>query len=115
MARRKRSLASFDDVANDVNNINDNVNVNNNINKDNDEVVNDQVNINDDDNDYIDNIINGDKNKKKKPVLTGVYLDPEIAKILNDLGKKAGKGGGGKSRIANEALKKVFQEKGLLD
>ncbi len=119
MARKNRSLASFEEVANsDNDNINDDVNNNNNLNENNNinYSINDKdvVSNNVSDDDYIDNIINGEKTKKKKPVLTGVYLDPEIAKILNDLGKKAGKGGGGKSRIANEALKKVFQEKGLL-
>jgi len=107
MARKNRSLASFDDVAtsnnnNDNKNVNDNVNINDN-KKENNDVNND---------DYIDNIINGTSEKKKKPVLTGVYLDPDIAKTLDSLGKKAGRGG--KSKITNEALRKVFEEKGLL-
>ncbi|GGD29137.1 hypothetical protein [Pontibacillus salipaludis] len=140
MARKTRSLASFSDVANeDVNNDinkegkhenkqkdNDsrpeaekdtNVSTNIDIDKDtNDKIninVNDEVNVNNDSEDFLDSLIQG-KKKKKKPVLTGVYLDPEVAKVLNELGKKVGKGDGGKSRIVNDALKEVFTKKGLL-
>lgn len=120
MARKGKNLASFDEVAN--NNINANVDVNENNNKD---VVgnvnfdvNDNVNIDvnnnvNDNGDYLDQIINSAKKKKsfeQKP--TGIYLQEDISKILNDLAKKGGRGA--KSRIVNEALRAVFTEKGLI-
>lgn len=63
--------------------------------------------------DFIDKLlVEGKKKKKDDLVLTGIYLQPDLAHILDSLGKKGGRGA--KSRIVNEALRKVFTEKGLL-
>lgn len=60
----------------------------------------------------IDDVIEGNI-KKHERVLTGLYLEPDIARVLDSLGKKGGRGT--KSKIANEALRNLFKEKGLLD
>lgn len=106
MARKDRSLAGFGDLASDnnTNKINDNDNVNiNNDHKGEPDTVNP---------DYLDKLIDVGHKKKEDLVLIGVYLQKDIAKILDQLGKKGGRGA--KSRIANDALKKLFEEKGLL-
>lgn len=79
MARSKRTLAGFDQVAGNNNN--------NNIDSD------------------IESIINDDK---EKPVFHGVYLEPEVSRMLDALtkGKK-----GAKSRLVNEALRKIMNLK----
>jgi hypothetical protein len=64
------------------------------------------------DGDFIDNLLGESPKKKEDLVLTGVYLQKDIAQILDQLGKKGGRGA--KSRIANDALRKLFIEKGLL-
>jgi hypothetical protein len=87
MARQKRTLAGFDEVAN----TNINVNTNNNVN---DDVIGD---------------ILGDKKEK---VLVGIYFDPEVAAVLDRV-TKGGKRGA-KSALVNEALKRILIEKGLL-
>jgi hypothetical protein len=134
MARKHKNLASFGDLARiENNNINDKVNkdinVNDKVNKDinvNDKVnkdtnVNDKVNKdidvndnnkNDNQKDFLDNLIEGTKKRQPQRILTGVYLDPNIVKVLDQLAQKGGRGA--KSRIVNEALEKVFKEKGLL-
>jgi hypothetical protein len=63
---------------------------------------------------FIDTLLEPGKVKIKKDdlVLTGIYLQPDLAKILDSLGKKGGRGA--KSRIVNDALRKLFNEKGLL-
>lgn len=119
MARKNKNLASFDDLA-DIN-ININNNINNNINEDDNNIVNNYVgndtksiDINDSkQDDYLDQLIKGNISKKKnETVLTGIYLQKDIAQILNKLGKKGGKGA--KSKIVNEALRELFKKKGLL-
>jgi vacuolar-type H+-ATPase subunit E/Vma4 len=103
MARKNRDLAGFGDVA--ENNVNENSNVNININKD------DHIIDNDNSEDILDKIIEG-TTKKEAPKLTGVYLDKDVLKVLNAIAKKGGRGV--KSKIVNEALRKVFTDKGLL-
>ncbi|MCI3923562.1 hypothetical protein MO973_25375 [Paenibacillus sp. TRM 82003] len=56
---------------------------------------------------------------KNKPVryderlkLVGIYLELDVAKALDRLGKKGGKGA--KSKIVNAALKQLFAKKGLI-
>lgn len=60
----------------------------------------------------IDRIMNDEARKGMDKVLIGIYIEPEVAKILDTLYKRGGRGT--KSEIANEALKKLFEEKGLL-
>ncbi|MDP4085787.1 MAG: hypothetical protein Q8934_14370 [Bacillota bacterium] len=140
MARKNKNLASFNDVAR--NNINKNVDVNNNINindNNNDKItdrvndsantniievnipnenedINNNVNINNkpQERSYLDTLIEGKakKSNEAETVLTGIYLQKDLSKILDSLAKKGGKGA--KSRIVNEALRSIFIEKGLL-
>ncbi|NIK80545.1 hypothetical protein FHS15_005735 [Paenibacillus castaneae] len=112
MARKNRSIAGFEDVANVVK---ENVNVN----------VNDNILVEEDDKKrteraeekediqerFLDRVIEGNL-KKNNLVLVGVYLEPQIAEILDRLGKKAGRGA--KSRIVNDALRGDFGKRGLL-
>lgn len=88
-----------EDTKNNSSNDNDNVNANNNIN-------------NEHKPDFLDTLLEPGQKKKNDLILTGIYLQPDIAKILDSLGKKGGRGA--KSRIVNDALRKLFQEKGLL-
>lgn len=104
MARKDRSLAGFDDVAEERNNENNNDNGNLNINNNDDNIKSGS--------DTIDKILGEGNKKKDELVLTGVYLQPELAKILDRLGKQGGRGA--KSGIVNDALRKLFDEKGLL-
>lgn len=96
MARKNKNLASFGDVAR-IENTEEN-----NMNKD----------INNNNNDFLDNLIEGTKKKQEQNVLTGVYLNPSIVKVLDHLARKGGRGA--KSKIVNEALEKIFKEKGLI-
>lgn len=97
---------------------NDTKNINNNdINNIN---INDNLNINEtpesssgsESTDFLDELIKGTKKKDDQVVLTGIYLQKDLAQILDKLGKKGGRGA--KSRIVNDALRKVFMDKGLL-
>lgn len=139
MARKKRNLATFDEFAetninnnnstnnganSDINQINDdNKNISINDNKyisDNENInTNVNVNINEKNNnaespgDYLDKLIEGNtKKKSNETVLTGIYLQKDISQILDRLAKKGGRGA--KSKIVNEALKTIFEDKGLL-
>jgi hypothetical protein len=93
--------ASDQEETNPINN--DNANVNNNIN-------NDQIQQNEPD--FLDTLLEPGQKKKNDLILTGIYLQPDLAKILDSLGKKGGRGA--KSRLVNDALRKLFNEKGLL-
>lgn len=105
MARKERNLANFADVASNgnENGIIENTKNNNSIN----------INNKNDNEDIFDKLIDGKKKKQPKNVWTGVYLKPEIANVLEQLAKKGGKGV--KSEVVNEALRRVFIEKGLMD
>lgn len=94
---RKRSLAGFDAVASTTSKTNTTVidNKNNNSNT-NDNTSN------------IDSIINRKKPAKK---FTGLYLEKEIADVLDRVTKGTK---GAKSEIANAALRRFFEEQGLL-
>jgi protein involved in sex pheromone biosynthesis len=61
--------------------------------------------------DYLDKLLEDGKQKNDLH-LTGLYLEPDLAKLLDQLGKKGGRGA--KSRIANDALRKYFLDKGLM-
>lgn len=91
---RKRSLAGFDAVANTTSKTNT--------------TTNDSKNNNNNTSD-IDSIINKKKPAKK---LTGLYLEKEIADVLDRV--VAGGTKGAKSEIANAALRRFFEEQGLL-
>lgn len=100
------------DNNNDIYNINNNIN-----NNDNDIIIVNNIaskidiENNSDSNDVFDAILSKKKGKNDK-VFIGVYLDSDIADILEKLHKKHGKGI--KSEFINEALRKVFLEKGLI-
>ncbi|MDQ0164062.1 ribbon-helix-helix domain-containing protein [Aeribacillus alveayuensis] len=99
MARKNKNLAtSFNNVArndsnNDVSYIN---NINNNINK----------------NNFVQSVIGDNDSHEDKYVMRGIYIEKDLAKVIDQLAKKGGRGT--KSRIVNEALRKVFTESGLL-
>jgi hypothetical protein len=134
MAREtRRGLEALAGSSNDNKNNNNNVipNVNNNVdvnknksdnisnNTDKNNTVNENTAINANVNeqtpalDYLDNLIGGNAKKtENNTVLTGIYLQKDLAKALDNLAKKGGRGA--KSRIVNEALRAVFKEKGLL-
>lgn len=61
---------------------------------------------------YLDELLEGDGKKKQGTTLTGVYLENDILKVLDQLAKKGGRGA--KSKLMNEALRKLFTEKGLM-
>lgn len=92
-----------------VNKNNKNNNILENNNKNNNSILNNNKNDNED---IFDKLLDGKKKKQPKNVWTGVYLKPEIADVLEQLAKKGGKGV--KSEVVNEALRRVFVEKGLM-
>lgn len=97
MVRKDRTIAGFEDVAGENNkNNNDDINI---------------TNETSDNPDYLDKLLEDGK-QKYDLVLTGLYLEPDLARMLDRLGKKGGRGA--KSRIANDALRKYFIEKGLI-
>lgn len=108
MSRKNRHIASFGDVAN-INNIDnkkDSINDNNSI------IDNKNDNENDNDIDIFDQIIHNNKTDK---VFRGIYFEREVANAIDRIARNAGKGKKGiKSQIVNEAVKKVFKEKGWL-
>ncbi|MBM7717190.1 hypothetical protein JOC94_004215 [Bacillus thermophilus] len=110
MARKKRTIAGFDDVAN--RNINDSdddkININNNTN------VNDNLSDKENDNiDPLDQVLKENKKKDKTHILKGIYFEKEVAAAIDRLGRQGGRGI--KSQIVNEAVKKVFKEKGWME
>lgn len=139
MARKNKNLASFEELANNniiknnlfnndediianklnINNANINNDSNDNENVDNNNKISkeDSVNINnrvtvEKQGDYLDSLIEGSvKKKENETVLTGIYLQKDLSQILDHLAKKGGRGA--KSRIVNEALRTVFNDKGL--
>lgn len=94
MSRNKRTLAGFDDVAKTNNDINVNTNTNNNTD------INNSGGV-------LDAIL-GDKKEKQ---MRGIYFDPDLLEVLD---RVAGDKRGAKSAIVNEALRQLFQEKGLI-
>lgn len=98
----------------------DDANMNINVNND----VNDNINIKElnegsqqsaaaKETDYLDKLIEGHvKKSDTSTVLTGIYLQKDLLKVLDSLAKKGGRGA--KSKIVNEALRSVFIDKGLL-
>lgn len=82
---KKRTLAGFGEVANQDNN-----NVNINTNED------------------LETMLGMDK---PKPILTGVYLDPDVLEVLDSLSK--GKRGM-KTKLVNEAVKRFLVQGGYM-
>lgn len=109
MTTKKSAVSEFlkpfgnkDPVGNDNNNVNKNNNININVNGEGASSHSD----------LLDTLLVETKPKKEELVLTGLYLQPDLAKLLDKLGKKGGRGA--KSRIANDALRKYFSDKGIL-
>lgn len=95
--RQRGSIAGFGDVAMPANDQNTNANI--------DASANVNANTN---SAFVDEITG----RRESSILMGLYIKDDIAKVLNQLAKKAGTGG--KSRVVNEALRKVFTEIGML-
>lgn len=110
MARGKRDLAGFGDIAgtNNNDNINDNVYIGQKKDMSEEPTVTSKLNPNPN---FLDKVLGDKKKKKNDDVLTGIYLKPDLAQILDSLGKEGGRGT--KSQIVNLALRKYFIEKGL--
>lgn len=115
MVRKDRHIAGFNDVANSKQNVKPNDDINVNINNNND--INDNDNIDNNDNknniDSLDAIINTNMKKEKTHVLKGIYFEKDVALAIDKIARNGGKGI--KSQIVNEAVKKVFKEKGWMD
>lgn len=112
MARGNKNLSSFGDVADISINNNENNNNNENINNNDNIIVNVNANNKEKTNAGIDESVSDLFEKKAADtVLVGIYFKKDIAKILDKLGKKGGRGA--KSRIVNEAVKKFFVENNL--
>lgn len=105
-ANNSSSITSRQD--NNKDNTSNNINVNDNFNAN--EAL--ESSAGSESSDFLDELIKGTKKKDDQVVLTGIYLQKDLAQILDKLGKKGGRGA--KSRIVNDALRKVFTEKGLL-
>jgi hypothetical protein len=114
------------DVNHDINNAieydnNIIITSNNDINNDNNNAIDNDIR-NDIDNEVavtqesptntIDALLDGTGRKPTNKVFKGFYLDPDVAKILDKLAKKHGKGI--QSQVVNEALRMVFVQKDLL-
>lgn len=112
---KKRSIASFSDLAevNDNNNRNNNINIDDNVNKnENDNENNNKnidVNVNSNDvDDILSSITKTPANKKP----TGIYFESDVLEVLQNLTKKLGRGA--QSKLVNDVVKKYFIEKGFL-
>jgi hypothetical protein len=111
-ARKQAHQAIVNNYTADNNNISiDNVN---DINKDDNNNINIEINDNVN-NDFFDKLLGEDKEIKKKEdtqTLRGFYIENDLLAILDSLASNGGKGL--KSKIVNEALRRVFQDKGLI-
>ena len=97
--RQRRTLAGIDEVASKNPNINVNDNDNNEIKENENE-------------DPMDRILSANKKKDETHVLKGIYFEKEVAQAIDRIARNGGKGI--KSQLVNEAVKKVFKEKGWL-
>ncbi|MEH7454656.1 ribbon-helix-helix domain-containing protein [Gottfriedia acidiceleris] len=115
------------DIKKEINNniINDNntenvdvINKNNDIENetyvinDNDVIVNDKSENEDDD--YLRNLASGKKTlkKKEKKVFTSFYMDPDLATEVDKIAARGQKGD--KSKLINQALRKLLEDYGVL-
>jgi hypothetical protein len=103
------------------NNINVKEDANMNANANDDIQVNENNKINENENiqqdtaagDYLDELIEGKVKKSEyETTLTGIYVRNDLLQVLNRLAKQGRRGA--KSKVVNEALEKVFKEKGLI-
>lgn len=140
MARKNRSLTTFDEVSSEEkNNVKEDIkkenensivkdtnnNIDNNVGKDTKNEI-ENKNTKDTENIIINNTDNNTKNssklddllsgkKEKKNVPTMIHLEPEVTKVLDKIsGVKKGRSGK-KSQIVNEVLKEFFRSRGLMD
>ncbi|MBU8908244.1 hypothetical protein [Desertibacillus haloalkaliphilus] len=99
------------DIDNNINN-DSNINIKNDsdINTDNNSNINNNIdsNTDNDSSDAIDDLFE----KKDEPIFRGFYLDKDVVKVLDKVSKRGSKGI--KSQLVNEALRKIFIEKGWL-
>lgn len=86
---RKRSIASFSDLAH-IDNVNNNINVINN-------------------DDIMSRVVKAPTINKKP---TGIYFDNNVLEVLHKVTKPHGRGA--QSKLVNEVVKKYFIEKGFL-
>lgn len=87
----KRTLAGFDQVAKTNNNINDN----------------DNVDVN---NETLESMLGM---KKEKPIVTGIYFEPDVLVALDLISTGKGKKGL-KSKVVNEAVKRFLIQGGYM-
>ncbi|MDX6154507.1 hypothetical protein [Marinococcus sp. PL1-022] len=100
MAKNKRNIAGFGEVAG-----NSNINNDDNVNIDNDKEVNNE--------DELDNFFKKHQNKnEEKPKVKGIYFDPEVLIELDRLKNQYGRGS--ISEFVNAAVKKAMKEKDML-
>lgn len=112
MSRKKRTIAGFNEVAN-VNDEHETIDKENKSIKNNPN-ININVNEKNDDNmDPLDKVIAKNKKKEDTHILKGIYFEKEVAAAIDRIAKGGGKGI--KSQLVNEAVKKVFKEKGWID
>ncbi|MGP6151681.1 hypothetical protein [Priestia flexa] len=119
MARKNRSLTTFDEVSSDHKNDtekNKENEIENGIkkNKEND-IEKDKENEIKEEASKLDLLLSGKHEKKEEKIATLLHLEKEVAKALDKAagGKKKGRSGL-KSQIANEILKEVLIAKGFL-
>jgi len=103
---KEQLIAVMHDSNNDSNNDTD---IDIDIDDENNGFSNNEIDITE--TDAIDAILDKTKSPNDK-VFKGFYLEPKIAKVLEKLAKKHGKGI--QSQIVNEALRQVFVSKDLL-
>ncbi|GAB1768985.1 hypothetical protein PMEGAPL125_54050 [Priestia megaterium] len=67
-----------------------------------------KVNIQDENIDTIDVLLQNPKDRSKR-IYRGFYFDNDVLNVINRIPKSY------KSELVNEALRKVFKEKGFID
>ncbi|PEJ48131.1 MULTISPECIES: hypothetical protein [unclassified Bacillus (in: firmicutes)] len=79
---------------------------------DNNDIVN--TKIEDEDDDYLRNLASGKKTlkKKEKKVFTSFYMDPDLATEVDKISARGQKGD--KSKLINQALRKLLEDYGVL-
>jgi uncharacterized protein (DUF4415 family) len=104
----------FDDINDNANNMNvnnndkENVNINNNVNVKNHKENTDLVSFSQN----LDRMLGEKQNYLQNKKQVGFWLDKDVVDALDIVTKGAGRGV--RSKIVNDLLRSVFQEKGLL-
>lgn len=96
--RKKRTLSSFEDVADNIN-----IDSERNINKDDDEK---------NDVDLVESIIKGKALKEDTHIFKGYYLENDVANAIDRI--TDGKPRGTKSELVNQILKNYFMDTGIM-